>query len=377
MDGFNLYKSPINALYNALLNPTTPANRFIIKHTDCFIDRIANNVFTSSSISEHLDADDKPLSNLIIPFEITGLDTLSEEFLATAFIEYEETSFIDGFVFEIDSVKLQNSLALSRVSVGVELSDLVLEESEFDTVNVTSVTYQLNRFGAIIPVVNFNELKHYNHRIQRLILDDCGTINEYSIGNEAIIELRIKESEFGDIDVKMTSVLKGSPAFEPISICPKCGKRLEERIHGLYCVNDSCTDLLDKKVSTFFQYLGYSKFTKEIAKNFREAGFKSVMEICLAKYDTVKEACVSLTNSDRDKIYAFLQQLRYSGLEKYKLQFASSCFERISAATLKDLNISSVEDAKDCIVKNVSSDELIKMTKDWIEFIKSNPFILK
>ena len=375
-EGKKIHQSPLNALYNALFKPQLSESKQVLKATEWYINRIANTFFTSGTVSNHLE-NATDLDSLTIPFEVLKISDITEELLASYYLDYIDVNYISGVVLELNSYIAQTRLSVKSRASGFAFYNLISDD-QIRAVEIKNIDYQLSRFGEIIPVLHFNEELFKNKKINKIILDDATLINQYEIGIGSVIEISISENEYGEIKIDMVGPVSAAPNFTPITICPKCGSPLKNIGDGLFCSNDgNCVALIDKKNASFFNLMGYTRFTTVLASKFRDAGIVTPYEICKTKYTDMLNICNNLKAEEISALFTTCQKLLHQGAELNRLQTASSCFNGINTSELKRLNINTTSDAVKVIATGEAKDEILDMVDSWLSFHEANPFIIK
>lgn len=197
---------------------------------------------------------------------------------------------IDGTVFKINSLKLQDRLGFvgrsPRHSIAFKFPPEIAETKIID------ITISVGRTGKITPIAILDPVNLMGAMISKATLHNFEEIERKSISIGDTV--RILRS--GDVIPKIIGVTKKSQnqVFQPPLICPSCGSSLIKypQLIDLYCPNHySCPEQAVNYISYFvskncFDIIGFGQ--KQVIEFYKEGRMKSAVDIFkLENYDKI------------------------------------------------------------------------------------------
>jgi len=150
----------------------------------------------------------------------------------------------DGIVFKVNNIYLQKILGFTQKAPRWSIA-LKFPAEEVST-QITNLSFQIGRSGAITPVANFEPVQLAGTTVSRATLHNYDRFEELNIHSHDTIIVR----KAGEIIPEVVQVidklrLKGSEKFLFPKVCPSCGEKLEKNIKeaATKCINKNCSSI--------------------------------------------------------------------------------------------------------------------------------------
>jgi len=163
---------------------------------------------------------------------------------------------IDGVVVKLNDISIAKSMGSTGGGKKPKSARAVKFPPEEKETILESVSSNVGRTGAIIPVAHLKPVELGGAMISKVTLHNWGAL----VGKDAIkIGARVVIAKKGDIIPQIISVKKnGTDLTEPPTHCPGCGEELEwdaNRVN-IVCVNPLCVSQLNGRIEHWFKKIG-------------------------------------------------------------------------------------------------------------------------
>lgn len=280
---------------------------------------------------------------------------VNNDTLMALFKQWSARFPIDGLVVYINDLRLWETIGRNQTS-GNPLYAIAYKHPEFtDTYEtaVKSITWRVNKSGALKPVVNIDPVDTGDCNMENPTGYNAGWVSDHRIANGASVLV----TRSGGVIPKILETI--SPAgiseiarmWDEVSVCPDCGEPTQwsDNLIELYCTNPECPGIKLAKIVFFYSVCGAENMGEELIRKIFNAGYTSVSAMLhitfkeLMAIDGFAEGLSAIVTDNNRKIL--------SGLEMPVLMHASDCFSGIGQVKARKLLYDMTESERDAFCR--------------------------
>lgn len=266
-------KNPRNAAAGALrnLDPSVTASRRL---DACFYDvgYIEGRTFASQKeMMDFLRENRFPTSNCEV--YCPSLEKAIEAVHKIEETRGELDYMIDGAVIKICDFATRNALGYTdkfpRWAVAYKF------EAEEVTTLLTDVTWQIGRTGKLTPLAHVEPVELAGATVRRATLNNWTDIQRKRVKIGARVWIRRSNEVIPEIMGRVDEFVEGEREVEKPTVCPECGRALEERGAHIFCPNrDGCRSQIVMRLTHFASRdaMDIDTFSEKTAAQLVEAG---------------------------------------------------------------------------------------------------------
>ncbi|MDH4466720.1 MAG: NAD-dependent DNA ligase LigA [Bacteriovoracaceae bacterium] len=236
---------------------------------------------------------------------------------------------IDGLVFTINDIGVQNSLGLTNHHPRYKMAFKFPGATDITTIQ--TIEWGVSRNGICTPVAHIDPVTLSGATIGRVTLHNYGQVKSFQLKAGDKIEI----IRSGEVIPKFLRVIKSAEApFVVPTNCPSClSELLVEYDMWIRCINETCPQKLLQEMIYFASQIGIDDLSEKRIEEMVKVGLiKSVSDLFhlneakLLSLDKVKEKMAAKiiqnikTAKEKATLTTFLGALGLSGVSKNKIE---------------------------------------------------------
>ena len=239
----------------------------------------------------------------------------------------------DGVVIKVNDISLRDILGATekfpRWAIAYKF------EAEETTTMLNEVVWQVGRTGKLTPLALLEPVELCGVTVRKATLNNPGDIVRKGVKLNSRVLIRRSNEVIPEI-LGTTEYYENSEEVITPTICPECGKPLQEVGANIFCVNQDCRRRVILNLTNFatkdaMNIEGFSEMTAEVL--YDNLGVRTFSDL----YELKKEDLLSLEgfqDKKAENILTAIQNSKKSGLENYIFALG---IDGVGKKTAKDL----------------------------------------
>ncbi len=182
-----------------------------------------------------------------------------EQFIKKAATFIEEGEYqIDGVVFVVDSIEMQNSLGVTAHHPRYKMAFKFKGESKEAT--ILGIDWSVSRNGFLTPVARVTKTELSGATVENVTLHNWGMVKQFNLKKDDKI-LIIRSGEVIPKFLEVISSAKGETSYP--RVCPSCGSETCEKDIRLVCKNHECSGKNKAIILNYIQKIGIEDLSEK------------------------------------------------------------------------------------------------------------------